>query len=135
MMDKTYDFRSTTLYKYNSDNRIIEFSIYNTEGIKTKYTEIFYDSLGNVSKTKRYQGGLLYFIDTYEFDNMNNPLNFVNVDISVYNLSPNNVVKHSYTNLIHVDDFYLREFIYEYNENNFPISCTADSFKVIYEYY
>ena len=135
MGDKTWEFRSTTSYKYDTENRVTEYDIYNTENVLTKYMELFYDSSGNMIKTQYYQGGELSFIDTYEYDTMKNPLNFINNDISVYNLSPNNVIKHSYVNLMIDNNDYIREYYYEYNEDNFPISRNSNSYKVIFQYY
>lgn len=131
----TYDFRSTTTYEYDTNNRIVVESIYNTEGTKTKYLELFYDSVGNVIETNFYQGGKLSFNDKYKYDNKNNPLQFLTKGVDVYNLSPNNIVEHSQINYMMIGADYARKYSYEYNGSNFPISCTSGSQKVIFEYY
>jgi YD repeat-containing protein len=136
MQNNEYEFRSTTTYEYDVNNRIAVMSIFNTDGIRTKYLELYYDSAGNVIETNFYQEGKLSFNDKYRYDDKKNPLQFLTKNIDVYNLSPNNIVEHSEMNYMIKDaDYVIRSFSYEYNENNYPVSCTSGSQKVIFEYY
>lgn len=136
MSDGTYEHRSTITYTYDDKKRLITASIFNTDSVKTKYTELIYNDDGNVIETNFYQDNKLSFNDKYEYDKMNNPLKLRSASISCYTISKNNVVKHTQINyMMENDDSIIQEYSYEYNPSQYPISYSNGSQKFYFEYY
>jgi YD repeat-containing protein len=135
MSDDNYELRSTTIYEYDSNRRLIKTKLFSTDNVERKHTELVYDDNGNVIEKNIYQDGKLSFNDKYEYDNMNNPLRKNAAGTSVYTISKNNVIKHIQMNFMMGNDNSTSEFKYEYNSNGYPISCSYDSQKYYFEYY
>ncbi len=135
MGDDNYELRSTKIYEYDSNRRLIKTKLYSTDNVERKYTELVYDDNGNVIEKNFYQDGKLSFNDKYEYDNMNNPLRQNTAGTSVYTISKNNVIKHIQMNFMIENDNSTSEFKYEYNSNGYPISYSYDSQKFYFEYY
>ena len=135
MGDDNYELRSTTIYEYDSNRRLIKSKLRNADNEERKYTELVYDDNGNVIEKNFYQDGKLSFNDKYEYDNMNNPLRQNTAGTSVYTISKNNVIKHIQMNFMIENDNSTSKFKYEYNSNGYPISCSYDSQKYYFEYY
>jgi hypothetical protein len=133
--DGSYELRSYTKFKYNTDNRLIRSSIFNSDSVEVKYTEFIYDEIGNVIETNFYQNGDLSFNEKYEYDNMNNPFKELTMVNSVYNISQNNVIKHSQINYMSGNNFSTTVYTYQYNENGYPTNCSYDSQKYYFDYY
>ena len=135
IVDGTYELRSNTKYEYDSNKRLIKSSIFNSDSIEVKYTVFIYNVNGNIIETNFYQNGSLSFNDKYEYDNMNNPLKQITTYNSIYNISPNNVVKHTQINYMMGNVQSIVAYSYQYNKNGYPISCSYDSQKYYFNYY
>jgi hypothetical protein len=135
MADGNYEFRSTTIYDYDNDNRLLNTKIYSPDSIERKLTELFYDPNGNVIESNFYQDSNLSFNDKYEYDNKINPLRQNVAGTSVYNISKNNPIKHISTNFMFGNDTSIIEFNYEYNSDGYPLSYRYNSHKFYFEYY
>ncbi len=135
MSDGSYEHRSTIIHTYDDKKRLITASIFNTDSVKTKYTELIYNNDGNVVETNFYQDNKLSFNDKYEYDKMNNPLKLSSAYISCYTISKNNVVKHTQINYMIGNDNSIQEYAYEYNPSQYPISYSYRTQKFYFEYY
>ena len=135
MSDNNYELRSVAKYEYDSNQRLNKSSILTSDSVEVKYTLYIYDENGNIIETNFYQNGSLSFNDKYEYDNMNNPLKQKTTFNSIFNISPNNVVKHSQINYMMGNDQSIVNYSYQYNNYGYPISCSYGSQKYYYNYY
>lgn len=141
LSEGTYEFRSFTTFKYDSNNRIILASLHDTTGIKTQHWEVSYNYIGNVNEIRHFFGEKLIFEDKFEYDDKNNPIKFTNIHLEASNISANNIKKHTQINYNINNSNYTHLYEYEYNVKDYPVSCTCtlDStkvlYKIFYEYY
>ena len=116
-------FNYYILYEYEN-YKIIKYSYFSPTSNLSGYHMLKYED-GNITEDAYYNNkDSLLIIETYEYDNMKNPLKVDLSQISAFTLSKNNITKWSEINyLTTIPNIYITINLYNYNEYNYPIKC------------
>jgi len=118
---------SYTIFEYNAQNQVVKQTIYLPDGTARYISSFMYDSRGNLSDEIDAQGNLTSYI----YDNKKNPYYYMKQRpnwISVYNKSPNNVVKAT-------GSFIMFNKQYKYNALGFPTEVAETNGATYYYIY
>lgn len=104
--DKATEYRSYSLYEYNTNQQIVKISIYAPTNVLGSYTTYAYDAAGNVQTEKYYAttNGQLDLISTtvYEHDQKPNPYHTTGRNEIVYDRNTNNITRQVVTRTFEV---------------------------------
>lgn len=143
----TYEFRGYTQYEYES-KKLVKYSFYNQNDELRNYHIVKYDGENIVEDAQYDEGNNLQYLETFEYDDMSNPLIKDLSFISAFTRSKNNIIK--WTNVyytVNPANIYISTCSYTYNDFSYPIKCitvynrnefgatSQDTTTSFYEYY
>lgn len=114
------------LYEYEK-NKIIKYSDYSADDYLWGYHILKYEDGNIIEDAYYYNTDSLLFLETYEYDNNQNPLNVDKSPISASTYSRNNITRSIeiyYTSTPH--EIYTTVNSYTYNNYGYPVKCFVD---------